>query len=146
MNPLLVLDAIAFAADAHRGQMYNDLPYIVHPVRVFLKVQDLTDDQEVQAAALLHDVVEDTAISLAQIRDTFGSRVFVLVDALTRRKGEKYFDYITRVSMIEEAKLIKIADLYDNIKHSTHPYAPSYAASLVKRYKAALDQLGVSYD
>jgi len=79
--------AIEFATLAHRGQVrrYTGEPYIVHPVEVMEIVSTVSDDSEVLAAALLHDTVEDTPISLQDIRYEFGDRVAGLVDQLTDR-------------------------------------------------------------
>jgi len=76
----LVRRAYAFAEHAHRGQRRKDgQAYISHPVRVARVLASLGYAEEVLAAALLHDVVEDTPATLAEIRQAFGARVAELV-------------------------------------------------------------------
>ena len=81
----VVNKALAYATDAHKGQVrkYTGEPYIVHPIEVMETVRRVMDDPEVQAAALLHDVVEDTPVSIRDIEDVFGPRVAALVSDLT---------------------------------------------------------------
>ncbi len=85
-----VSEAIAFAVSAHDGMRRkgSNLPYILHPMEAAAIVGGLTDKWEVIAAAVLHDVVEDTPISLEQIRERFGERVAQLVAAETENKRE----------------------------------------------------------
>jgi len=80
----LVGEAYAFAADAHREQRRKDgIAFIAHPVRVARLLAARGYGDEVIAAALLHDVVEDTPITLAQLRERFGDAVAALVDWVT---------------------------------------------------------------
>ncbi len=72
--------AIHFAVDAHAGQKRKDgSPFILHPLEDAAIVTTLTDDEEILAAAVLHDTVEDTAVTPQQILETFGQRVYDLV-------------------------------------------------------------------
>ena len=73
--------AIAFAAQAHAGQVRkgSDTPYIVHPMEAAAVCATVTDDAEVLAAAVLHDVVEDTEVTAWQVERRFGARVAALV-------------------------------------------------------------------
>lgn len=84
----LVSRAIIFAVNAHDGmrRKSSDTPYIVHPMEAAAIVGSLTDKQEVIAAAVLHDVVEDTPVTLDEIAAQFGSRVAELVAAETENK------------------------------------------------------------
>jgi (p)ppGpp synthase/HD superfamily hydrolase len=80
----LVGEAYAFAADAHRAQRRKDgAAFIAHPVRVarLLAARGYGDD--VIAAALLHDVIEDTPVTLAQLHERFGPAIAALVDYVT---------------------------------------------------------------
>jgi (p)ppGpp synthase/HD superfamily hydrolase len=70
--------------------------------------------EDTQMAAVLHDVVEDTDITLESLEALFGRRVRDIVDACTRRDGETYRNYILRARENPFAKLIKIADVTDN--------------------------------
>ena len=76
--------AYAFAEAAHRGQRRkDDRAFIAHPVHVARLLAARGYDEEVVAAALLHDVVEDTPVTLAEIRKSFGARVAQLVEWVT---------------------------------------------------------------
>jgi (p)ppGpp synthase/HD superfamily hydrolase len=80
----LVRRAYAFAEAAHRGQRRkDDRAFIAHPVHVARLLAARGYDEEVVAAALLHDVVEDTTVTLAEIRERFGERVAQLVACVT---------------------------------------------------------------
>ena len=84
----LASEAIAFAVKAHDGmrRKKSDVPYILHPMEAAVIVGTMTDDQNLIAAAALHDVVEDAGISLAEIEERFGKRVRELVGAETEDK------------------------------------------------------------
>ena len=80
--------AIRFATESHEGVVRkgSDIPYIVHPLEAMAIVSTITSDQELMAAAVLHDVVEDAGITIDDIRREFGSRIADLVDAETDRE------------------------------------------------------------
>lgn len=96
---LLIERAYKFAKDAHTGQMRMSAEgYISHPLNVTLILSDLHLDAETYAAALLHDVVEDTGAPIEEVRKEFGENVAFLVNGVTKLKE------IKRVSS-EETKL-----------------------------------------
>ena len=114
----------ATAAHAAVGQRrkYTDQPYIVHPIRV-AEIADLyggTDDMI--SAAYLHDVVEDTAVSIDDIEDMFGPAVALIVDGLTdvskpedgNRAVRKAKDRAHSAEASYEAQFVKCADIIDN--------------------------------
>lgn len=74
--------ALVFAVKAHSGteRRGKGFPYIVHPLEAVTIVATMTSDQELLAAAALHDTVEDTAVTVDEIRDAFGDRVASLVE------------------------------------------------------------------
>ena len=84
----LVTKAIIFAANAHDGmrRKKSNSPYILHPMEAAVIVSTMTDDQEVIAAAALHDVVEDAGIKMEEIEENFGARVRELVKSETEDK------------------------------------------------------------
>ena len=84
----LVSEAIAFAVKAHDGmrRKKSDSPYILHPMEAAVIVGTMTDDQNLIAAAALHDVVEDTDITIEEIEEKFGRRVRELVQSETEDK------------------------------------------------------------
>lgn len=84
----LVSEAIIFAVGAHDGMRRKqaDIPYILHPVEAAAIAGSLTSDQQVIAAAVLHDVVEDAGVTLAELERRFGGRVAGLVGSETENK------------------------------------------------------------
>ena len=86
----LVSEAIAFAVKAHDGmrRKKGSAPYILHPMEAAVIVGTMTDDQELIAAAVLHDVVEDAGISIEEIEARFGGRVRELVQSETEDKRD----------------------------------------------------------
>ena len=87
----LVNEAIVFAAKAHDGmrRKKSQAPYILHPIEAAVIVGTMTDDQALIAAAALHDVVEDAGITLEEIKEKFGQRVWELVRSETEDKREE---------------------------------------------------------
>ena len=87
----LVSEAIVFSTKAHDGmrRRKSDVPYIVHPMEVAAIVGTMTDNQEVIAAGMLHDVVEDAGIAMEEIGEKFGQRVMELVASETENKREE---------------------------------------------------------
>jgi len=106
-------DAILLAVEAHRGQKDKaGVPYILHPLRMAFKMQTETE----MIVAVLHDVIEDTAVSLANLRQAgFPSAVLEALDCLTRRENESYDAFIARVKENPLARKVKMVDLEDNL-------------------------------
>jgi len=104
--------AITLACAAHRGQVdKGGADYILHPLRVMMA---MNTEQE-RIVAVLHDVVEDSPhIRLPEIEEAFGGRIAAAVDAISKRQGESYDDYLERVAADEIARKVKLADLKDN--------------------------------
>ena len=116
--------AAAVAARFHHGQMRKDgrTPYIAHPFRVAMIVRDVfeVDDGTAVAAALLHDVIEDTTADYDDLRAEFGKEVADVVAALTkdmrRPEDQRELEYDAQlVSAPWQARLVKLADVYDNV-------------------------------
>lgn len=101
------------ARTAHQGQVDKaGRAYITHPERVAARVRG---DQEAEAAAWLHDVVEDTGYGLDDLRAKgFPESVVLAVDAVTKRAGESKDAYYARVASNPLAVKVKLADLDDN--------------------------------
>ena len=110
-------NAIALATRVHTGQTDKaGETYILHPLRVMLKVHALNGTLEQQIAAVLHDTVEDTNVTLKSFSRKFSWDIVEMVDALTRPLNMPYEDYITqKVLKCSSARLIKWADLQDNL-------------------------------
>lgn len=107
--------ADAFAEKAHAGQVdKSGAPYIEHPRRVAQYLIEDFEDEVTVVIGLLHDVVEDTDVSLDDIELEFGTEVRLGVDAMTKRKGESLEDYCARVRLNERARAVKRKDVKDN--------------------------------
>jgi hypothetical protein len=106
--------AVLMAAAAHRGQRDKgrpNLPYITHPMRVMAAF----DDPVLQMIAVLHDAVEDTPLTLAQIREAGApGRVVAGIEAMTHKEDESNDDYWARVRANPDALAVKLADIEDN--------------------------------
>ena len=113
MNMLEKARKIATKAHSSQKRWGGD-PYITHPERVAEKVKILGIQTE--AVAWLHDVVEDTEVTIEDLRNEgFPQAVLSAVEALTHRGGESYAEYIKRISNNSIASHVKIADLEDNM-------------------------------
>ena len=86
----LVSEAIVFAVKAHDGmrRKKSESPYVLHPLEAAVIVGSMSDDQNLIAAAALHDVVEDAGITMDEIEQRFGKRVRQLVECETENKRE----------------------------------------------------------
>ena len=128
--------AIIYAVRAHAGteRRGKGFPYIVHPMEAMAIVATLTADQELLAAAALHDVVEDTALTVEDIRAEFGDRVAELVEAESDKflEGVSESDsWITRkqaaIDRLAEAplevKMIAMGDKLSNMRAIARDYA-----------------------
>lgn len=114
----LVARARALAARAHAGQVDKaGAPYIGHPGRVAVHVAQHAGAGDLEAAravAWLHDVVEDTPVTLAELAQQFPAGIVAAVDAMTKRAGEERDAYYERVRANPIARAVKHADLDDN--------------------------------
>jgi (p)ppGpp synthase/HD superfamily hydrolase len=122
----LISEAQRFAKNAHRGidhrRKYSHKPYEVHLAAVAELVASVCRDPEMIAAAWLHDTVEDTPTTLADIEKRFGKRVAQLVSELTdvsrpaqgNRAARKQIDRLHTAKASARAMTIKLADLIDN--------------------------------
>jgi (p)ppGpp synthase/HD superfamily hydrolase len=119
--------AIAIAAAAHAGQVDKaGQPYILHPLRVMLRVAT----EHERMAAVLHDVVEDTDVTLhALAAEGFASEVIAAVEALTKRPGESRMQAAERAAANPIARVVKLSDNAENMDLSriANPTAEDYA-------------------
>ena len=128
--------AIIYAVRAHAGteRRGKGFPYIVHPMEAMAIVATLTADQELLAAAALHDVVEDTALTVEDIRAEFGDRVAELVEAESdkfvegvsesdswRTRKQAAIDRLAEAPL--EVKMIAMGDKLSNMRAIAHDYA-----------------------
>lgn len=121
--------ALEFARKAHEGQRrkYSQEAYIEHPLRVAELVRSVVHTPEMICAAYLHDVVEDTPVSLQDIERKFGRKIRDLVEELTDEYENKNYPHLNRrqrkqkevqrqAEISPEAKTIKLADVIDNTR------------------------------
>lgn len=133
--------AIIQAASAHACQTDKGRkPYVLHPLRVMHELELKGYGDDVLIAAVLHDVVEDTYVTLSDIREDFGDAVADMVDSVSRRKaqGETYRQFIERAKKHPLGRVIKIADIHDNMRPER--MVPELKG-LEKRYRMALNIL-----
>ncbi len=119
----------------HEGQTDKcGEPYYLHP----FAVADMLTDETEKTVAYLHDVVEDTDTSLTELEQLgFSREVVDAVDAITRRAGEDYFDYIRRIKENKIARAVKLADL----AHNTDPSRTGATPAMLERYAKAKEIL-----
>ncbi len=127
--------AISIAAEAHAGQTdKGGAPYILHPLRVMMRVEG----EDARIAAVLHDLVEDTHWTFDDLRtEGFGEAVVAALDGLTRRDGELYLDFCRRAATNELARQVKLADIDDNLDPARVAALPEQHRSLADRYRKA---------
>lgn len=108
-----IADAVALACEAHRGAVDKaGAPYVLHPLRVMAAV----GSEEAKMAAVLHDVVEDSAVSVEDLASWgYPAVVVEAVEALSKRPGESYSAFVERCAACPLAREVKRADLEDNM-------------------------------
>lgn len=106
--------AIIIATKAHEGQTDKaGLPYITHPLRVM----QLVKTPQEKIVAVLHDIVEDTTVTIQDLMaEGFDADVLRAIDLLTHKKGEMYHEYVFRLKGDPIATAVKLADLTDNTR------------------------------
>ncbi|MEP6260114.1 MAG: HD domain-containing protein [Gillisia sp.] len=122
-------EAKEFAREAHKDQFrkYKNEAYIEHPIRVAALVKTAPHTQEMLCAAYLHDVVEDTGVTLEEIEERFGRKVAALVGELTDEFVKENYRHLNRskrkekeverqLKISREAKTVKLADVIDNTR------------------------------
>ena len=136
LNTAILDRAIIFAVKAHAGteRRGKGYPYIVHPMEAVEIVATMTKDQELLAAAILHDTVEDTNVTVDQIRDEFGDRVADLVasesDEMPAGVSEEDSWHARKQAAIDrlsnashDAKIVALGDKLSNMRAIARDYA-----------------------
>ena len=107
----MTIKAMNLAYAAHHGQFdKGGVPYIFHPIHLAEEM----DDEVSTCVALLHDTVEDTAVTLEELAESFPREIVEAVDLLTHRDGVEYFDYVRSIRANPVAVKVKLADLRHN--------------------------------
>ena len=127
--------AITFAVKAHQGmeRKGKGFPYIVHPMEAVCIVATMTNDQELLAAAALHDVIEDTDTTADDLKKEFGERVAMLVEAESDDKTggpkaetwhQRKQDTLDRLRNADlDIKIVALGDKLSNMRAIAHDYA-----------------------
>ena len=131
-------DAIALAMKVHLGQKDKvGEPYILHPLRVMFRL-GWDAPESARIAAVLHDVVEDTAIQLHDLRRLgYSEEVLAAVELLSRRQEDSYEQFIERVLPNSIARRVKRADLEDNMELRRLPTVTAKDLERLARYRSA---------
>ncbi len=127
----LIIKAFAFAEEAHQGQKrFSGEPYIIHPFNTALNLAEMQADAQTIAAGLLHDTLEDTKITHAELEKEFGPAIAFLVDGVTKlgtikyQGAERHVESLRKffVAMAEDIRviLIRLADRLHNIRTLEH--------------------------
>lgn len=108
------------AARKHAGQMYGDKLYMYHLMAVVESVARKWGwhNKDLLAIAVLHDILEDTDLTFEELVEAVGKDIARCVEALSKREGEDYHDYIARVKEHHYAKEVKIHDTLCNLTES----------------------------
>ena len=136
LNTELLDRAIVFAVKAHAGteRRGKGFPYIVHPMEAMEIVATITPDQELLAAAALHDTVEDTDVTIERIREEFGERIANLVasesDVMVEGVSEEDSWHARKQAAIDrlaaaprDAKIVALGDKLSNMRAIARDYA-----------------------
>ncbi len=131
--------AIKLACEAHDGQFDKaGKPYILHPLRLLIKLKNIDEMQ----VAVLHDVVEDSDMTLEVLRKKgFEESVLKAIECLTKKTGEDYSDFISRVLLNDLARKVKIEDIKDNMDLSRLDKVEEKDLERIAKYHAALKRL-----
>jgi (p)ppGpp synthase/HD superfamily hydrolase len=141
MRTFTLDDAIQVARQAHEGQLdKSGRPYIAHPLRVMGAVRDPHE----RMTAVLHDVVEDTGVTLDDLTAAgCPSEVVTAVAALSKQPGEEWDTYLTRVATNPIALAVKRADIADNLSPERLERLDAETQERLRtKYEAALRVLG----
>lgn len=111
----MLANAIALASEKHKGQFdKGGMPYILHPLRVMHYLK--SDDLELMAIAVLHDVIEDTDVTFEDLKNLgMSERVIAGVKALTKIPGQTPEEYLAVIKDNIDAIKVKLADLRHNM-------------------------------
>ena len=125
----MIKEAVKFAEKAHHGAFRKgtNVPYITHPLETAVIVSMMTDDDELIAAALLHDTIEDAGVSYCQLECEFGKRVADLAaeesEDKTRTWEERKSSTLRRLKTADrDVKILTLADKLSNIRSIARDY------------------------
>ena len=127
--------AIMIATKAHAGQKDKaGAPYLLHVLRVMMTVEKMDE----KIVALLHDVVEDSEVSIEELaNERFPKKILKAVELLTKTEKKTYEDYIQEIKNNDLARVVKLADLKDNMNISRLKALTENDKLRIKKYRAA---------
>ena len=132
-------EAILIATRAHMGQVdKGNQPYILHPLRVMLRLQT----EEERTVGVLHDVIEDTSVTIEDLRKQgISKEVLEALEHITKGKQEPYMEYISRVIQNPLALKVKKCDLEDNMNRSRLEKVTEKEEARLKKYELAYSKV-----
>lgn len=135
----LLVTAIVMATQSHTNQFDKaGKPYIDHPLRVMKAGNTLPE----KIVGVLHDAVEDSALTLAELAEAgFPEEILAAIDAITKRQDEPYEAYLERVIANPIALRVKIADMTDNMDISRIAQPTDQDWARLKKYETILPRL-----
>lgn len=127
--------AISIATKAHEGQKDKaGTPYLLHVLRVMLSVEKMDE----KIVALLHDVVEDSETTIEELaKEGFPKKILKAVELLTKTDNKPYEGYIQEIKKNELARVVKLADLKDNMNVSRLKTLTENDKLRIKKYRAS---------
>ena len=133
--------ALQIAYHAHHGQVdYGGIPYIFHPCHL---AEQMTDEYTT-CVALLHDVVEDTQVTLAELEQHFPKEVTKAIALMTHADDVDYYAYVAKIRENPIARAVKLADIAHNADQTRLagiPHSPERLAHWQEKYSKALEIL-----
>ena len=147
LNELNIVQTLKFIQQAHGDQLYGDLPYWKHPRAVAMtgkRIFGTSFSSDAAKVAFLHDVVEDTHVSLADLGSLdFSPEVIEAVGLLTKNRALTYAQNIEQIinSGNRLAMMVKYADNYENYSGDKSSWDPNRAASMEKKYRKSMSML-----
>ncbi|WP_434751572.1 GTP pyrophosphokinase [Paenibacillus amylolyticus] len=131
--------AISIALQAHKGQIdKGGHPYILHPLAVMNRVETM----EEKIVAVLHDVIEDTDVTIEALREYgFSEEILTAIRLLTRSKEDTYEQFIEKTLMNPIARNVKIADIKENMNISRIKNPTEHDYNRLEKYKKAVERL-----
>ena len=132
-------DVISIALQAHRGQVDKaGQPYICHPLRLMLQMETM----EERMTAVLHDTVEDSDVTIADLQSAgLSDEVVQAIELLTHQDGVDYYEYIAQIKANPLARKVKLADLRDNMNLARIASPTDKDRKRLEKYQKAVEFL-----
>ncbi|MGF6355465.1 (p)ppGpp synthase/HD superfamily hydrolase [Paenibacillus sp. 4624] len=131
--------AISVALQAHKGQLdKGGHPYILHPLAVMNRVESM----EEKIVAVLHDVIEDSEVTIEELRGLgFSEEILTAIQLLTRSTEDSYEEFIEKTTTNRVARNVKIADIKENMDISRIKNPTEEDVHRLEKYRKALERL-----